>query len=922
MGKINCLVCHRRCRGTVLKIDQEHVHKGCFKCSKCGKALEEAKFHMKGKQLYCQEDFRREFSLKCSGCGMSLEGNVSTALEKSFHPDCLRCHVCRRLLHTGEKTVAKDDKFYCVTCVPSSSLHDSFGHNVVLRDDFGGQNGDNYWHAANGKEAGSGDAPNLKTTTPNLGRTEKATFLPPNTVNGTGELTVNVGESDINVGYKKSDPGQSPTYSLYSGDETALVKSSGLQSTATSATSAFRGYSLPASYATDGVLTTPSMAHTLSGGTSTLLYDSSRRICPPGVDYGRQYPISYLRLAEQGLTAVTSIEELQSLRQQSADRAPSPGTGYMRTEASQRMSRRDTETPDGALAQSRTLPLERPATADASYRLSRVDTRFSPQVFGEGGRPERDRYKRQRQLSPSSSSVGRSVGRNTLPGTNFIARRSHTYSSYSTPNVNSRRGMRVLADSIMRTPREPRSCSPETAALYQAEARRLAAYPNARIPDANSLPVIDRYDWPAPPSPAVVMIDRRRERALRRDLAGAVDTLDSTQPKSLGSQSDAQTLSPAHSPTRSISPDRASEAARLDEKIATLKRTTGNSGMSSAVVQYLQEKRQREDTPGLDPLSASRSPNASREPPYGTRYSNHRFASPSRSTLRERPSFHPFNTGTVLSATLASSPCSPRPGYTTGILSPRTTSLPRPQVNGSFDIISREGDGHAPAMGPSQRRVMAHAPLARTLPTDVSTSSSLGRPNSGYGCAPSGGASGILVDGLPETEFGYRNHSNAMQHRARSTTLIGGLPPPSISGLRPVSRSSGYHLSSENGSRSMAVNGGARGRFLRTASEGRRTTTAEMSPTSLREMDTYGETHFPTVQSWLRSPLPAGEQKTYSYEQLKVSSGAHLKGINVDHRENHLSPEEFQRLFEMTPAQFHRLPEWKQNDLKLRLDLY
>uniref|UniRef100_A0A0X3PYU2 Actin-binding LIM protein 1 n=1 Tax=Schistocephalus solidus TaxID=70667 RepID=A0A0X3PYU2_SCHSO len=915
MGKINCLVCHRRCRGTVLKIDQEHVHKGCFKCSKCSKALEEAHFHMKDKNLYCQEDFRQEFSLKCSGCGMPLEGNVSTALGKSFHPNCLRCHVCRRLLHTGEKTVAQEDKFYCASCVPSTCLLAPLGGDVVPPDDFGGHNGDNFWHSADGKTIGSGDVPNFKTSTSCLGRTEKTTFLPPNSVNGTGELTVNVGEGDISIGYKKNDAGQSPTYSLYSREETALIKSSGLQSAATSANSAFRGFSLPASYATDGALTTPSMVQTLSGGTSTLFYGSSRRICPPGVDYGRQYPISYLRLAEQGLTAVTSTEELQSLQQQQqqgADHLPPGGSRYMRSEASKHRPRRDIDTPVGAFAQSRTLPLERPATADASYRLSRLDSRFSPQVFGEGGRPERDRYKRQRQLSPSSSSVGRSVGRNTLPGTNFISRRSHTYSSYSTPNVNSKR-----ADSIMRTPREPRSCSPDTAALYQAEARRLAAYPSARIPDANSLPVIDRYDWPAPPSPAVVMIDRRRERASRRGLAGAGDTLDSTLPKSVGSQSDDQTLSPAHSPARSISPDKASEAARLEEKIATLKKATGNSGMSSAVVQYLQEKRKREDTPILDPVSASRSPNASREPPYGTRYSNHRFASPSRSTLRERPPYHPFNTGTVLSRTLASSPCSPRPGYTTGILSPRTNSLPRPQVDDSADLLSRgEEDGHASKMGPSQRRVMTHAPLTSTLPTDTSTSSVAGRQNDRYGCAPSGGTSSHFTDGFPATGFGYRNHSDAMQYRVRSSTLIGGLPPPSISGLRPVSRSPGYHLSSESGSRSMALNGGGRNRFPRTASEGRRTATAEITPTALSDMD------FPTVQSWLRSPLPAGQQKTYSYEQLKVSSGARLKGINVDHRENHLSPEEFERLFEMTPAQFHRLPEWKQNDLKMRLDLY
>lgn len=63
---------------------------------------------------------------------------------------------------------------------------------------------------------------------------------------------------------------------------------------------------------------------------------------------------------------------------------------------------------------------------------------------------------------------------------------------------------------MMRSPpRVGRSMSPEAALLVQAEARRLAAYPGAKIPDADSEPAIDRYDWPAPPSPAVVMIDRR-----------------------------------------------------------------------------------------------------------------------------------------------------------------------------------------------------------------------------------------------------------------------------------------------------------------------------------------------------------------------------------------------------------------------------
>ncbi len=66
------------------------------------------------------------------------------------------------------------------------------------------------------------------------------------------------------------------------------------------------------------------------------------------------------------------------------------------------------------------------------------------------------------------------------------------------------------AESMLRSPRTGRSMSPEAALQAQAEARRLAAFPSAKVPDADSEPAIDRYDWPAPPSPAVVMIDRRK----------------------------------------------------------------------------------------------------------------------------------------------------------------------------------------------------------------------------------------------------------------------------------------------------------------------------------------------------------------------------------------------------------------------------
>ncbi|KAM3186226.1 hypothetical protein ACTXT7_004768 [Hymenolepis weldensis] len=49
---------------------------------------------------------------------------------------------------------------------------------------------------------------------------------------------------------------------------------------------------------------------------------------------------------------------------------------------------------------------------------------------------------------------------------------------------------------------------------------------------------------------------------------------------------------------------------------------------NGAIAEYVEEeeKRQRDSSPDLDPVSASRSPSANFEPPYSTRYTNHRFA--------------------------------------------------------------------------------------------------------------------------------------------------------------------------------------------------------------------------------------------------------------------------------------------------------
>uniref|UniRef100_A0A5K3FMI5 HP domain-containing protein n=1 Tax=Mesocestoides corti TaxID=53468 RepID=A0A5K3FMI5_MESCO len=312
-----------------------------------------------------------------------------------------------------------------------------------------------------------------------------------------------------------------------------------------------------------------------------------------------------------------------------------------------------------------------------------------------------------------------------------------------------------------------------------------------------------------------------------------------------------------------------------------------------AVAQYVEEDRKhgRDGSPDLDPISASRSPNASFEPPYSTRYTNHRFASPSRFTLRRHPALN-SPTGTDVFSTSPIS--SPRPGYTSGILSSRPVSLPR-QVNGTA-TATHYSTSTSP-WSPDQRRFHVEC-ASRTLPVNGVPAGLNGSQNGDASLA----TSGLSMNGFAPT-------TDSLSHRTRSSTLTGGLPPPSISGLRPVGRSC---LGSRG--RSRWDNGWSTERSVQCGSP---------SPHSLAANTTL-DNQYLDVQSWLRPSAAQSRPQptTYSYDQLRISSDAKLRGIDSQHREAYLSSGDFERLFKMTRLEFQRLPAYKQNDLKRRLDLY
>ncbi|KAI3446482.1 hypothetical protein Pfo_003147 [Paulownia fortunei] len=63
-------------------------------------------------------------------------------------------------------------------------------------------------------------------------------------------------------------------------------------------------------------------------------------------------------------------------------------------------------------------------------------------------------------------------------------------------------------------------------------------------------------------------------------------------------------------------------------------------------------------------------------------------------------------------------------------------------------------------------------------------------------------------------------------------------------------------------------------------------------------------------------------KSTFSYERLKAKSDNPVTGIDFKRREAYLSDEEFQSVLGMTKDTFYKLPKWKQDMLKRKVDLF
>lgn len=97
IGKTQCQNCKKKCSGEVLRVQDKYFHIQCFKCRVCQNSLAQGGFFCKDGDYYCTRDYQDRFGTKCSHCGLFVEGEVVTALGKTYHSSCFTCARCRSL---------------------------------------------------------------------------------------------------------------------------------------------------------------------------------------------------------------------------------------------------------------------------------------------------------------------------------------------------------------------------------------------------------------------------------------------------------------------------------------------------------------------------------------------------------------------------------------------------------------------------------------------------------------------------------------------------------------------------------------------------------------------------------------------------------------------------------------------------------
>nr|CDS25490.2 actin binding lim protein 1 [Hymenolepis microstoma] len=698
----------------LLRSLQKTLQGKCLENCKC--SLKTGGFFMKNDKYYCQKDYQKISTPRCKICGEVLVGDIVSALSYSFHKGCFICSHCKTPFSPGNRVTIWKDEFYCVCCSQTVCTRQSSSGCKSRPTSPLSFKQDQKRHNGNGVSSTTVPKQPLKQAQQQNQNqpTHRLSFADHPSPISFAESGSGTENNGGRVSYKSNG-------SIL---KSSLRQSHTMQPAIPSTTNSDHPDYIKSTHSPPKVSATLPTESSVKEQFSHPNFINSHTLGTQHTqslhgsfrhglsEYGRFYNLSYASMAEQPGRRSTDIYRRHALQTPATSNSTSRLQHFHIPQGSRFTLEPTRIVPAGLSRNSRSLNTGLRDALTAQYSSASSGRLASSVSNGGGGCPDSSRH--------------------------------------STLVVES-----------------------EAASL---EARRLASFPAGQPPDASSVPAIERYDWPAPASTAVMTAELMRERRQRLREQGVL----------------------------AASSDESVEDLSIDTSIGSHNELDGVAGGIGRAILIEEERARRRKARTLnqllDPVSASRSPNAKVEPSYKTRYDTHNFA---------------YNSTGL------------RPGYTAGQLSlgsSKTSSIPGPHC-----FLS-------PGLDASHNGYAANGEINGNDPVQSQLSP-------------------IRMNGV------RNNESTANSSRDFNTSLLDSAPSyPSVVSSTPLT-------------------------------------------VPMKRIE--------------ENPI-----KEFPYKDLLASLGRPPKGVDRTRLEFYLSDAEFQKVFKLSRAAFYRLPEWKRNDLKRRVDLF
>ncbi|XP_054457085.1 actin-binding LIM protein 2 [Anoplopoma fimbria] len=154
-GPIPCQNCGKPCKGEALRVQNKHFHIKCFACKVCGCELAQGGFFVRQGEYICTLDYQRLYGTRCFSCQDFIEGEVVSALGKTYHPRCFVCASCKQPFPAGDRVTFNGKECICQKCTqplaasspaPIQAVHNCCGCGKEFKNEQSLVALDKHWH--------------------------------------------------------------------------------------------------------------------------------------------------------------------------------------------------------------------------------------------------------------------------------------------------------------------------------------------------------------------------------------------------------------------------------------------------------------------------------------------------------------------------------------------------------------------------------------------------------------------------------------------------------------------------------------------------------------------------------------------------------------------------------------------------------